>query len=321
MRAIRDIYEERQRLRLLHTILHVADGLPLSEEMPDIVKAAGDDNLKLLHTCIKRGDNIDACDDNLVTPLMVAAWKNHVDFARVLLKHGAHPEAIGYDDERITTAMMIAIGRDHDMIVDALLEYGADPNGVVVFNHRAYLTTLAIAIDCQSIKSVERLLEYGADINYTDYQGLSAMHRACFSLVDWYPHGPRATLVPHKITVQPTYNYKASTGLKILEMVLMAKGANVNVRGRFWVTPLHIATYLGCTDAVMLLVEHGASATTIDYDKEIPACYSTHSHIIPELEIEHRFIEGYLREREGKSIVITSNTKVIDYLICSNNNF
>merc|ERR1712079_44372 len=57
-------------------------------------------------------------------PLQIAAWKGHVDVAKLLLKASA---AVNACNERGCSPLCSAVRQGHKNMVELLLEYGADP--------------------------------------------------------------------------------------------------------------------------------------------------------------------------------------------------
>jgi ankyrin repeat protein len=51
---------------------------------------------------------------------------------------------------------------------------------------------------------------------------------------------------------------------------LLRHGANVNARGRYYMTPLHLASSKGSLDISRLLIEHGAEVDVRDDEGETP---------------------------------------------------
>ena len=64
--------------------------------------------------------------ENSCTPLHVACSTGHLAIARLLLRHGAPPDAAG---PRRVTPLCVACLAGHAPMVEELLAAGADPNG------------------------------------------------------------------------------------------------------------------------------------------------------------------------------------------------
>ena len=78
--------------------------------------------MKLL---IENGAALEAENNGGATPLMVAAWRRHVDVAKLLIEKGAELESKNYDG---ATPLMVAASEGHLDVVKLLLEKGASPN-------------------------------------------------------------------------------------------------------------------------------------------------------------------------------------------------
>lgn len=115
----------------------------------------------------------------------------------------------------------------------ALLDRGADPK-VAPLNAKSG-STLAWAVNAGDLELVDRLLNQGADINT---RGL--LHHA----------------VKHKHMMQ----------------YLIEKGADVNKKGDFGSTALHIAAYKCKPECVKILLDHGADPSLKD-DEDAQTAY------------------------------------------------
>lgn len=74
------------------------------------------------------GSDVNAQDDELETPLHLAAMNGNVNFTSMLLEAGANPNARGCDHR---TPLGVAVHMEHPEIVRLLLDHGADPQTFV----------------------------------------------------------------------------------------------------------------------------------------------------------------------------------------------
>lgn len=109
--------------------------------------------------------------DHAVTPLAAACIRGHLDVVRLLLRHGANPDALS--PQRRTPlfyATSTPEGRDRHPIVRALLEAGANVDECYADN--GFITPLMNAITLIADQDVvEELLRHGASPSAKDLAG------------------------------------------------------------------------------------------------------------------------------------------------------
>jgi ankyrin repeat protein len=197
-------------------------------------------NKNIAKLLLTKGAEVNAKDDDGMTPLLVAAWRNgRKAVVALLLAHGADVNAKNKHD---TTP----------------LHYSADFDG-----HKDWANTRGV---------VELLLSHGAKVNAKDNIGSTPLHEAAFE-----GNKPVAELLLAHGTEVNAKNNKDATPLhlaaekgdKVVEL-LLAHGAQVNAKDKFGATPLHYAARGGCKYAAELLLSKKADINVKDNDGETP---------------------------------------------------
>lgn len=257
---------------------------------------------ELLRT-ILNADNMAATDSSGWTPLHYAAFENQEDIIHVLLEKGAHVEA--EDDEgdtalilairkgymnivsqfldtkpvivsRVTSALHVAAEGGHVEIVCRLLEEG---NNIEVRDAHGR-TALHVAALNGSEEVLRLLLEQDVDINATCHQAKTALHYAAFSESE----GPIKMLID-KIDIEAT-DRDGRTALHIAAISynvyknnwrwLIENGANIGVRDKRNLTPLHLAAGLNNSALVQKLLQSGAERMAKDQDDRTALHYAAY---------------------------------------------
>ncbi|MCP5144604.1 MAG: ankyrin repeat domain-containing protein [Gammaproteobacteria bacterium] len=238
-------------------------------------RAGGVEAVSLL---LEAGANINAQETlRGQTALMWAATHHRPEVIRLLLAKGADPDIRSYPTffKRWVTAEPRAQYRPHGGMAAAhfaaregctaclnvLLEGGADPD---IGDYKA-VTPLIVALDNLHFESARALIEGGANLDQWDRWGRSPLYMAVD--MNRVPEGGRPD--------RPSSD--AITGLDIARL-LLEKGADPNPRLKLFPPYRHLTNDRGCdamltigttplvlaakradTDAVRLLLEHGAS--------------------------------------------------------------
>jgi ankyrin repeat protein len=107
------------------------------------------------------------------TPLGLACFFGHKRVAEILLAHGAAVNLPSNNEMKVMPLHSAAAGR-HTAIVRLLLEHGADPNA----RQRSAFTALHSAAHNGEAEMVELLLSYGAEINARSDENLTPLRLA-----------------------------------------------------------------------------------------------------------------------------------------------
>lgn len=176
--------------------------------------------------------------DRQVTLLHVAAMSGKLHRVKLLLEHGADPNA---KNSRGKTVLHYAVAWDRAEIVEHLISVGADMNT----RDKYSLTILHYAALKRAENSVKVLLQRGVDIEAVDSRGWNALHVAIMA-----------------------------KNIKVVEMLLNRR-ITVNMRDVLYWTPLHFAAYY-CRDVqiMQLLLDNGAYVNPKTKDGCIPLYYA-----------------------------------------------
>ena len=170
---------------------------------------------------IQSGADVNAKNNDGLTPLHWASSNEHIEIVKLLLEHGADVNAKNDDGY---TPLYWASRKGHTEIVNLLLKYGADVNTKDDDGN----TPLYYASRNGHAEIVKLLLEHGADVNVKNNYGSTPLYFASYN----------GHIEPVKL--------------------LLEHGADVNNKNNGGDSPLYCASYNGHTEIVKLLIEHGA---------------------------------------------------------------
>ncbi len=195
----------------------VFSGLPtIAGPLQDAIEAGDIERVK---SEIAAGADVNEADSMLGLPLMIAAQRNNVAIAGVLLNNGA--DVNGWD---VTgTALHTAALSGHETMVDFLIDAGANidaaPDGKTTSLH------VAAANGLVGISAL--LVRRGARVDGEEAKA-SAIHLA------------------------------ARAGHLRVVVLLIASGANIEHKNRYGMTPLHLAVNGGHDAIIEVLLDAGA---------------------------------------------------------------
>ncbi len=204
-----------------------ADGTPLHS-------AAGYGNKDSVLLLLDHGADINAQNARGMMPSELAAQQGHEDVVRLLIDKGA-------DLSNRDVLLLCACTHQQKDLVELLIRKGADVNSKA-WEHAPALQTIWFGYKTPDIPKLigilRLLLDNGANPNANDS--------------DWY-----------------LLHYAARDAE--VTRVLLDKGANPNVIDKtHGQSPLHVSATKGCKPAVELLVAHGADSNLKNYDGQTP---------------------------------------------------
>ncbi len=201
-----------------------------SSDLP-LVEAAARGQRARVARLLERGASVRATDERGRTPLVAAAYGNHIDVAEVLLAAGADPNE---KDRTVQSAYLISTSEvgDRPALLDLLLSNGAEVQSRDSFNG----TGLIRAADRGFPRIVERLLATDIPVDHVNRLGWTALHEAIVLGDGSRPY------------------------VRVVEL-LVAAGADVMLpSGNDGITPLAYARRMGHQQIAEVLIEAGATA-------------------------------------------------------------
>ncbi len=132
--------------------------------------ALGSHDNERVQELVLGGASVENRDRSGATPLIMAVISNNLDGARILLEHGADPNALREGRGPHGSAIFWA---DSEM-VGLLVTHGAD----VDFRTMRGETPLIVQSALGNFETVRQLIAHGADVNARDDRGLSPLGAA-----------------------------------------------------------------------------------------------------------------------------------------------
>ncbi len=138
-----------------------------------LIEAAARGDVVAVQRLLARGASVRATNEQGRTPLVAAAYGNHVEAARVLVRAGADPDE---KDATVQSAYLIATSEvgDDPRLLEVLLAAGADVDSRDSFNG----TGLIRAAERGFPRIVRVLLQQGIEVDHVNRLGWTALHEA-----------------------------------------------------------------------------------------------------------------------------------------------
>ncbi|MFZ8839750.1 MAG: ankyrin repeat domain-containing protein [Pyrobaculum sp.] len=204
---------------------------------------------------IKYGADPHARDEGGLTPLHIAALSGSAEATKALMPHAD----VNIRDNKGMTPLHLALEYEHCDVAMLLLQHGADIKAVDGDGR----TPLHLAAQAGCVEVAKLLLRYGADISAKDGKGNTVIHYAAKSI-----NKEIVELVLRGADVNAK-NVYGETPLKILirecakwdverkrcyevAKLLVAHGANPNIRDSRGTSPLDSAKLMGYSELVEL---------------------------------------------------------------------
>ena len=212
----------------------------------------------LVELLLSRGADVDARDEDQMTPFLwsVYWWKPKI--AEILLQNGAEVNAVNI--HRQNALHIISKNRGHNQREEELISLfkllgGVDING----RDNDERTPLHVASYCGRVDVAKALLEHAVQVNAKDLSGYTPLHEVTFGKYYCRSFG--------------LYRWRQKDHLgKVLHLaeILLESGANIDAQNKDRETPLHLASHLRFHDMARLLLKHGADVNVKNSEGKYP---------------------------------------------------
>ncbi len=228
-------------------------------------------NVDLVRLLVDHNANVNYIQEEFGnTPLILAAFWNHLHIVRVLIEAGAH---VNHVDNRGETSLLIAAKKGHTNITKLLIEHGAklptNPGLIQIIRNQLEETIgndFIVEVILGNTEQITQLLEQASpELTYApDSTGKTALHWA------------------------------AAQGNDNIVRLLLDHGFTINTQDEEGNTPLHLAARNGNLSTVKLLLARDANATLVNRDGQTALALARQYH--------HPDVVAFLEGEAGRAV-------------------
>lgn len=135
----------------------------------ELVKASMFNDMATMRYYIEQGVDLNQCNDEDISPLMLATYYGYFDMVVLLHRAGAD---INQENHNGYTALLYAVFCNHKRIIEFLVEHGADINHA---NRTGWTALMYASMLDDKGNMAHYLIEHGADICAKTDQGLTVV--------------------------------------------------------------------------------------------------------------------------------------------------
>lgn len=228
-----------------------------------LLKYANHPNTDIIETLIFLGADINTCDKNGRTPLILSAMKGNAKNVKIILDCNANPN---YSCYSLTPPLIYAINSPNPEEICKLI-LDNEVNSSINQVSSSGFTPLHEAVKKNLPQLVKRFISSGANIEAYDSQGFTPL------ILSIMQNNPEITQQLIQLEADPgkpcengkypiTFAVEYAKSYEITKIILNSKGAKtINYPINSGETPLHLAAKKGLVSIIQLLLEYGADQT------------------------------------------------------------